>query len=1126
MPAFEIVRQKQVEHRSSRLLSLIMSRVFRLALACLIVVPTGCDVPPEPFNWSSFDDEVIEVGRRVLRPQQAVQITVYTPPPTDSGTTEAVRDEPISATREAVLKKIKVSVDVRGMRRPKAFEAIQALGLHAVDPLIEILSDDSLRRSYADRAVSLLILLVREPKEKPDGSRSTVPSPTANHIFDAVVGYVQRHPEAPVYLFHLSRITRRERIPKVIELIESLSGAQQGCSIRLFNAVTYTSFPAIPLDFCGNSSPESIEQIIKDGEARQRESVDAIKAWWAAHKNESSEMWLTASLRRRISERTESLKDDVVTGADDKFQQWRKNHTIREYYERHGDIWQSSVFAMLVDEFDKAPGYVRPFVLRMIGTTRHPDAVSFIAPKLECADPNLQHAAVAALKDLKVFDYNEVIARILRSTKDESLAIEALEALEELAKSEAIEDFIYALDHPESLVSDRARRALRPFLVSHAERLREIAQSHPSKKVQRALAAMLDCAAASALGKAGAEQARVEEQSASTRALLRSDDSERQKIGISLVGQNQLAELLPDVLELIQSPDDNIHRAAVERIQKMGVPNLTIENAPRVMGHSVMLDRHVAAYCYAKYGRRAVPLMIKAAFNLDDPLKLGTKHVPYPAVGLIRALIQEKITGIEEDVIRLVKNSRTDSSYIQLLELLDDSKSASLVGEFLHYGNYRLAAIRVVRARHLRQHADQLFAIASMNFGKHAGTIQHAATLALIDLDDPRAWQAAVTCLEGEHLDRRKRSVGLALPWMESSFGAVLSRLKTSHRDDIHALLLEELQGENRRHVVVSLTTALCIDPEVADSEVFRAVATSPHSHDKARILAAVALSKLGDRGVIPVLHELIRSFIAPNPEPTIPRFKAIHWSAIFSSSSGWRIEGSRPSLLENRPPLQFSLTWFERHHVDIGLALRRLGDETLVDELVEAFSGVRGDFSWSAYRVLTGIIGLRAHDYARQWMESHEIESPHFLPELALALVDLDVPFKEVIPLLFEDDGMLSAGLRVLIASDTKEAANALEKAFHDLLGYGHCEKLRILDALCRLGDARGIALAAKNPLLLASVVRFLPDAIGVDFPAGQFDYNRIEEAMRVQAWYEQHAGDLRWDAELSQFRLANRAP
>ena len=142
----------------------------------------------------------------------------------------------------------------------------------------------------------------------------------------------------------------------MIELIESSSCERQRYSIGLFNAVTFTSFSAIPLDFCGNSSPASIDQSVKDGEARQRESVDAIKAWWAAHKNESSEMWLTASLRRRIRERTVSLKDRVVTDVDDKYQQWQKNYAIRAYYEPHGDIWQSSVFAMLVDEFDDAPG--------------------------------------------------------------------------------------------------------------------------------------------------------------------------------------------------------------------------------------------------------------------------------------------------------------------------------------------------------------------------------------------------------------------------------------------------------------------------------------------------------------------------------------------------------------------------------------------------------------------------------------------------------------------------------------------------------------------------------------------------------------------------------------------------
>ena len=82
------------------------------------------------------------------------------------------------------------------------------------------------------------------------------------------------------------------------------------------------------------------------------------------------------------------------------------------------------------------------------------------------------------------------------------------------------------------------------------------------------------------------------------------------------------------------------------------------------------------------------------------------------------------------------------------------------------------------------------------------------------------------------------------------------------------------------------------------------------------------------------------------------------------------------------------------------------------------------------------------------------------------------------------------------------------------------------IVDALCRCGDLRGIAPAAENPLLLASVVRYLPDAPGVDFPPGHFDYNRIEDAMGVQAWYKQHSNELRWDAETSRFRLSNAGP
>lgn len=1156
MSAFEIVKQRQIEQRSPRLLSLLLRRVCRLGLACLIVIPTGCDVPPEPLDWPSFDKEVIEVGRRVLRAQQDEQIGAYTPPPTDSGATETARDEAPSATREAVLKNIKVSVDVRGRRGQRAIEAIQALGFNAVDPLIEILADDSHRRVYAERAVSMLLLLISEPKGRPDGTRSTVPPSSANSIFDAVVGYVQRYPETRVSLGGLREIMRREQIPRVIELIESSSGDRQGSYISLFNAQAYTSFPTAQQGFCGNISPASIDRAVKDGEERQRESVGAIRAWWAAHKNESSDVWLAASLRGYIRKRTEYLTALDVTNLDDEDQQWGKTYAIREYYSPHTGIWRSSVFEMLVKEFDKAPWYMRPYVLRMIASTKHPDAVSFIASKLENADRHLQHAAVAALRDLKVSDHNEAIARILRSTKDKELRVEAIDALEELAKSEAIEDFIWALDHPEYPVSNRAKRVLEPYLVSHADQLRMLAQSHPNKEVRRRLGVMLDCAAASAPSKSDTEETSLEERLASTRALLRSDDPERQMFGISLVARNQLAELLPDVLELIQSPDHNVRQAAVNVIWEMGVPELTIETAPRVMGHSVMLDRHVAAYCYAKYGRKATPLMMKAAFKLVDPVQRSPKHVPKPAVGLVRALMQEEIAGMKEAVIRLVKNSRTGARYIQLLGMLDDSISASLVGEFLHHDDpaFQIAAIHVVRARHLRQHADQLFALASLTFdqgeidrlrgeleegkltaqecNKQTGPIfarpqtQHAAMLALIDLEDPRAWQAVVTCLEGEHLDWRKRSGLFAGPRIVTNFGAAISRLKTSHRDDIHARLRKELQGENRERVVVSLTTALCIDPEAADFEVFRTVATTPQAHEKARILAAIALSKLGDRGIIPVLHELVRSFIAPNPERKAPRFYPFNWSDMLTASRQWPLHSQRPSPLDYRIRGQFPLPGLEFHHVDLGLALRRLGDETLVDELVEALSGIRGDFGWLAYRFLAGIVGLRAHDYALQWKESQEIESPHFLSESARALAGLDVPFRELLPFLVDADGMSVAGLGVLIAGDSKEAADALEKAYRDLAGYRHRYKLQILDALCRLGDARGIALAAKNPLLLASVVRYLPDAHGVDFPAGHFDYNRIEEAIRVQAWYERNAGDLRWDPESSQFRLANRAP
>ncbi len=1127
-----------------------MSHIARLGLACLVAIPIGCDVPPEPLDWPSFDDQVIEVGRRALQVQADERSAAHSPPPAEVDAEGDVRDEPLSATREAVLQNLKVWVDVRGMKGQRAVEAIQELGSDAIDPLLQILADDSLPRRYTDRAVSLLIPLGHEQRDDADGSRTTVLSSSAEKIFDAVVDYEQAHPESRANVHTLSSIAPLDRIPQIIELIESSSGDRQRSYIGLFGALTYTNFPTIPRGFCGNSSPASIERAVKEGEERQRESVGAIKAWWAEHKNESPDEWLKAAVKRSIRDRVEALKTRVATEGDDKYERWSKNHSIREYYPRLWGRWRLSVFDTLLNEFDKTPDYARPYVLRMIGSTRHPDAATFVAPKLESTDPNIQHAAVAALKDLKASDHNVAIGRILRSTKDLQLAIEAIEALEELANSEAIEDFTYALDHPEYPVPDRAAQALKPYLVSHAARLREIARSHASKEVRRKLGVMLDGAAAAALGRANAEETSVEERVASTRALLRSDDTERQRRGISLAAG--YPELLPDVLELIRSTDYLVSFTAVELIQKLGIPNLTVENAQRLMGYSSELDRHIAGYCYAKYGRKAFPIVKKAAFNLDDPFH--PKSAPgHPAVGLVRALVQEKAPGVEKAVIRLVEDSRAGPAYVDLLELLGDSKSASLVGEFLRHDerHYRLAAIRVVRARHLTQHADRLFELASLEFDQNevdrlreelkkgkltsqeynqrARSIsdrpqdQHEATLTLLDLDDPRAWQAALKCLEGRHLEWRRRSGVLAGPQIVTTFGLALSKLKTSHRDEIHVLLRRELSGENRERFVVSLTTSLCMHPESADSDILWTVAMAPKAHEKARVLAAVALSKLGEQRVIPVLHKLVRSFVAPDPERRIHDSYPPPFTSMLTSSMKSLMRSRRPSLLDFDFRRHLSKLRLEHHHVDMGLALRRLDDEILVDELVEALSDVRGDFSMLAYRFLGGIVGIRVYDYVREWIEAQEVESPEFLHGLAIALLDLDVPFEQVLPLIVEDDEILQANLHVLVACDEKEAANVLEEAYHDLSGRRKRYKPQILDALCRFGDSRGIALAAEDPLLMASVVRYLPDAPGVDFPAGHFDYNRIEEAMRVQSWYQQHAGDLLWDVETSQFRLPN---
>jgi hypothetical protein len=217
----------------------------------------------------------------------------------------------------------------------------------------------------------------------------------------------------------------------------------------------------------------------------------------------------------------------------------------------------------------------------------------------------------------------------------------------------------------------------------------------------------------------------------------------------------------------------------------------------------------------------------------------------------------------------------------------------------------------------------------------------------------------------------------------------------------------------------------------------------------------------------------------------------------------------------------------YENHHVDLGLALRRLGDETMVVELTDFLVDGQGYFQQTAYRFLAGNIGLRAYEIGRQRMVEQKSANSFSRSSLITTLLGAEVPLDDVLPMIMSDPFILQSSLDALLYMDTRQTAEALVAAFprpshHDVGQY----RARILDALCRIGDRRGLTLAADNPLLFASVAKYLPEADPVDFPAGHLEYNRIEEAMRVANWYRQHAEALKWDAKSGTFRLAAATP
>jgi hypothetical protein len=360
-----------------------------------------------------------------------------------------------------------------------------------------------------------------------------------------------------------------------------------------------------------------------------------------------------------------------------------------------------------------------------------------------------------------------------------------------------------------------------------------------------------------------------------------------------------------------------------------------------------------------------------------------------------------------------------------------------------------------------------------------------------------------------------------------ANFGLAVAALKSEHSRDLRAALLEELAGQNRRHVTIALTAALSKEPDGADAEALWAVASATNVHLAARYFAAAALAKLGQKRVVPLIHDLIRQAVAAGHSGAWP---GNDLARVFSGLAGGRKQRMlQPeySLLDDGMRSSSTLIpVVDREYYDLGLALRRLGDTSMESELVQSLSLTPGKFNQFAFLLLARIAGPRALHHAKVWMEANGFDKPDAMAWPAAMLLDTDLPLERLLPHMMAPETIDSLLLRRLLGRDDPRIAHILVQAYDKLNDRDSRFRTNILDDLCRIGDPRGLALASDDLLRFADLVKYLPDAHGVDYPSGHFTYNRIEETTRALAWYRQNAGGLVWDSEAGEFRLASASP
>lgn len=288
----------------------------------------------------------------------------------------------------------------------------------------------------------------------------------------------------------------------------------------------------------------------------------------------------------------------------------------------------------------------------------------------------------------------------------------------------------------------------------------------------------------------------------------------------------------------------------------------------------------------------------------------------------------------------------------------------------------------------------------------------------------------------------------------------------------------------------------------------------------RARILAAVALSKLGVSKVVPVLRGWVEESLGdPNSDAGRAQRRLLFRTA--RTDENQRAESEEQRLLSVQIAPQ-GVSWrLARHHVEMADALARLGDYTLVDEALDALVDIRGQFQSYAYHVLVQLLGARAYPRAAEHLRRKDPLLLRSLRWYALDQLDSQDMRAEAVRLLRENDDLLLSKRSLVKKLQLVEVSDRLVELFQEYARDDSSMVSFVLETLCELGDPRALALASDDPLLLA---RLAPYLAGAPLDAAldrSSKYNRVQDALVLQQWYRLNADALLWDGAIRRFKI-----